>query len=49
MKVAPFTIINGYLYKMGMDDVLRRCVPEHEREDIINEAHAGAVWGSFSG
>jgi hypothetical protein len=47
MKVAPFTIINGYLYKMGMDDVLRRCVPEHEREDIINESHAGAVGGHF--
>jgi hypothetical protein len=26
---------------MGTDDVLRRCVPEHEREDVINEAHAG--------
>jgi hypothetical protein len=49
MKVAPFTIINGYLYKMGMDDVLRRCVPEHEREDIINEAHAGAARRTFSG
>jgi hypothetical protein len=30
MKVSPFTIIKGYLYKMGMDDVLRRCVPENE-------------------
>jgi hypothetical protein len=24
---------------MGTDDVLRRCIPEHEREDVINEAH----------
>jgi hypothetical protein len=47
LKVAPFTIINGYLYKMGIDDVLRRCVPEHERDDIINEAHAGEVGGHF--
>jgi hypothetical protein len=47
MKVAPFTIINGYLYKMGMDDVLRRCMPEHEREDIINKSHAGAAGGHF--
>jgi hypothetical protein len=47
LKVAPFTIINGYLYKMGTDDVLRRCVPEHEREDVINEAHAGPAGGHF--
>jgi hypothetical protein len=32
---------------MGMDDVLRICVPEHKREDIINEAHAGAAGGHF--
>jgi hypothetical protein len=47
MKDALFTIINKYLYRMGMDDVLRRCVSEHEREDIINEAHAGATRGIF--
>jgi hypothetical protein len=47
MKVAPFTIIDRYLYKIGMDDVLRRCIPEHELEDIINEAHAEVAGGHF--
>ena len=30
MKVAPYSLINGFLYKMGLDEVLRRCVLEHE-------------------
>jgi len=47
MKVAPFTIINGYLYKMGMDDSLIRYVPEHDLEEIISESHAGVVEGHF--
>jgi hypothetical protein len=47
LKVAPFTIINKYLYKMGHDDVLRIFSIEHEREYIINEAHARPVGGHF--
>ena len=31
MKVAPYSLINGFLYKMGLDEVLHRCVLEHER------------------
>ena len=30
MKAAPYSLINGFLYKMGLDDILRRCVLEHE-------------------
>ena len=30
MKASPYTLINGFLYKMGLDKVLRRCVLEHE-------------------
>ena len=47
IKVAPFTLTNGNLYKLGLDDVLRRCALEHEREDIIQEAHSRAVGGHF--
>jgi hypothetical protein len=47
LKETQFTIINKYLYKMGPDGVLRRCSVEHEREDIINEAHAGPTGGHF--
>ena len=47
MKAAPYSIINGFLYKMGLDDILRRCVLEHERNNIMNEAHYGPVGGHF--
>ena len=26
MKVAPYHLINGFIYKMGLGDILRRCV-----------------------
>jgi hypothetical protein len=42
-----FEIINEYLYKMGHDDILRRCALENEREDIINEEHAEPVGATF--
>lgn len=47
LKVAPFTIMNRYLYKLGSDDILRRCALEHEREDIINEPHARPTGGHY--
>ena len=47
MKAAPYTLINGFLYKMGLDEVLHRCVLEHERETIIHEAHYGPNGGYF--
>ena len=30
MKAAPYSLINGFLYKMGLDDILIRCVLENE-------------------
>ena len=30
MKAAPYSLINGFLYKMGLDDILGRCALEHE-------------------
>ena len=39
MKAAPYSIINGFLYKMGLDDILRRSVVEHEQDHIMHEAH----------
>jgi hypothetical protein len=41
LKATPFTLMNGYLYKLGIDNILRICTLEHEHEDIINEVHAG--------
>ena len=47
MKVAPYSIINGFLYKLGLDEVIRRCVLEYERESIMHEAHYGLAGGHF--
>ena len=43
MKVAPYSLINGFLYKLGLDEVLRRCILEHERENIMHESHYGQL------
>jgi hypothetical protein len=47
MEVSPFTLMNEYLYKLGLDNIFRRCALEHERKDIINEAHVGLAGGHF--
>ena len=47
MKATPYSLINGFLYKMGLDDILRRCVLEHERDNIMYEAHYGPAGGHF--
>ena len=47
MKVAPYTLINRFLYKMGLDEVLCRCVLEHERENIMHEEHYGLARRHF--
>ena len=47
MKAAPYSLINGFLYKMGLDDILRRCVLEHERNNIMYEPHYGPEGGHF--
>ena len=47
MKVAPYSIINGFLYKLGLDEVLRRCILNHEIESIMHEAHYGPTGGHF--
>ncbi|KAH9287924.1 hypothetical protein KI387_032041, partial [Taxus chinensis] len=37
--VVSYLLISGDLYKLGRDEVLRRCVLEHERLSIMEEAH----------
>ena len=49
VKVADFTLITGHLYKLGLDEVLRRCIMLHEKDAIIREVHLGTVGGHFAG
>ena len=47
MKAAPYTLFNVFLYKKGLDEVLRQCVLEQKRENIMHEAHHGPTRGHF--
>jgi hypothetical protein len=46
---ADFSLIVGELYKMGPDEILRRCVMEAEHPLILTEAHEGIAGGHYAG
>ena len=47
MKVAPYTLINRFLYKLGPDEVLRRFVLEREQQDIVEKEHSTPARGHY--
>lgn len=47
--VADFQLIGGRLYKLGLDEILRRYVLEHETPLILAEAHEGIAGGHLAG
>lgn len=47
MKATPYTLINGFLYRLGVNDILHRCVLDHEKIGIMQEAHSGSAGGHF--
>ena len=49
VRATGFTLIAGHLYKMGPDEILHRCVLEHEKSLILAEAHFGATGGHYAG
>jgi hypothetical protein len=49
VRAADFSLIVGQLYKMGPDEILRRCVMEVERPLILEEAHEGITGGHYAG
>jgi len=44
-QAAECQLIARHLYKMGLDEVLRRCILDHEREAILWESNNGIVGG----
>ncbi|MCO5595618.1 hypothetical protein L7F22_049663 [Adiantum nelumboides] len=48
-ECEPYSLIAGTLYKLGKDDILRRCAREDEYLYILQEAHMGVARGHFSG
>ena len=49
IKVADYTLIMGHLYKLGVDEALRRCVFYYERPWVMSEAHAVVAGGHYMG
>ena len=39
LKSTSFINIAGMLHKRGIDQVIRRCVPDFEQEIVLKEAH----------
>ncbi|MCO5595571.1 hypothetical protein L7F22_049616 [Adiantum nelumboides] len=48
-ECEPYSLIVGTLYKLGKDDILRRCAYEDEYLYILQEAHMGVAGGYFFG
>ena len=42
-------LIAGQLYKWGLDEILHRCIFDHERQWVMAEAHAGVLGGHYVG
>ena len=47
-KVAPYTLIRGVLFKLGADDILRRCLEPPEWRKVMQALHAGSSGGHFA-
>lgn len=45
LRSRTFSLINGLFYKMGSDQILRRCVMEEEVPSVLPEAHEGPIGG----
>jgi len=45
VSVVDFSLIEGQLYKMGPDEILRKCVMEAKIPLILVEAHEGIIGG----
>jgi hypothetical protein len=49
VHATDYQLIVGQLYKLGLDNILRCCVLDHERPDILWECHSGVVGGHIGG
>ena len=47
-KVAPYVLIQGILFKMEVDEVLRRCLERKDRNRVMTAFHAKSSGGHFA-
>ena len=48
LKALPFTIIEGKLYQLGQDNVLRKCLDYNQGQVILKQLHDGPAGGHFA-
>ncbi|XP_076960182.1 uncharacterized protein LOC143636483 [Bidens hawaiensis] len=48
-KVKQYIWDEPDLFKVGVNQVVRRCLPENEVQEILKRAHSSACGGHFSG
>ena len=49
VRGIEYQLIVGHLYNICTNNILRRCVLEHERPRILAEAHEGITRGNYVG
>ena len=49
VKDFDFQLIDGHLYKMELDEILQRCVLPHEKQQILEAAHARLAGEHYGG
>lgn len=49
VKSLHYQLITGQLYKLGLDDILRRCILNHDKSTVLDEAHGGISGGNYPG
>jgi hypothetical protein len=49
VREVDYQLIARKLYKLGLDSILRKCVLDHERWDILCECHSGLERGHVGG
>ena len=46
LKSKSCMIIVGHPYKKGLDHIIERCISEHQKQGVIQEAHEGFEGGN---
>eukprot|EP00253_Pinus_taeda_P028598 PITA_28598 len=49
VKEVDFSLTVGHLYNMGVDEIMQRYVPEHERKTILAKGHGSVAGGHYVG
>lgn len=49
VRASNYQLIAGQLYKLGMDDILHRCILDHEKTVVLEEAHGGILGRHYEG